>query len=100
MNRRTLGGLIVLNIALVAVLAIITILPSPAQAQFAGGRPGDYMMIATVTPGRPNYETVVITDVNNSAMLSLYYHVSRKQFVPIGYRDISADATAGARQGR
>lgn len=98
MNRKTLGGLIVLNVALIALLAVLTLLPGQAQAQFAGGRAGDYVMLASITPGRPQYETVVIVDMNNSAMFGLYYQVSRKQFVPVAFRNIAEDATA--RQGR
>ncbi len=98
MNRKTLGGLIVLNIALLVALGVLTVTP-PAEAQFAGPRAGDYVMLSTITPGRPNYETVIITDMNNSAMLGLYYEVSRKRFVPVAFRNIAEDAT-GARQGR
>ena len=52
MNPRSLGALIVLNVALLLALVVVTFSPAPAQAQF-GGR-ADYVMISGFSAGREN----------------------------------------------
>lgn len=89
MNRKSLGGLIVLNLVLLGALALVSFTPTPVKAQL-GGRAGDYVMVGGQTPGR-TVNTVYITDMNNGLMMAFQYDLNRKNIVPIAFRNIGAD---------
>ncbi|QNN23862.1 hypothetical protein HED60_16835 [Planctomycetales bacterium ZRK34] len=93
MNRKSLGGLIVLNVVLLLALGLLTFTPEPAAAQL-GGRAGDYVMVAGATPGRTE-ATVYITDMNNGLMMAVQYDQNRKIVQPTGFRNIGADFAEG-----
>jgi hypothetical protein len=92
MNYKTLGGLVVLNIALLVSLVLLTLSPAPAQAQFGSNRAGDYVMLGLAAPGRQAYNAVIIVDMNNAAMLSVRYDPSSRRIVPIAFRNIARDS--------
>lgn len=93
MNRKKLSGLIVLNVALLATLLLFNLLPQPqASAQITERRAGDYIMLAAPTYGRSDYDTIYITDINNSVIVAL--HCARNEFIVDGYRNIIRDAQA------
>jgi len=89
MNRKSLGGLLVLNVALLAALGLLSLTPPPAQAQF-GGRAGDYLMVSGSTPARTE-DTVYITDMNNGLMMAVQYDQNRKLIQPVAFRNLGAD---------
>ncbi len=92
MNRKSLGGLVVLNVALMMVLSLLTFSPQPVEAQL-GGRAGDYIMVAGQTPGKTN-STVYVTDLNSGTMLAITYDVNARALVPVGARRVTADFEA------
>lgn len=92
MNGKSLGGLIVLNVVLIAALALFSFMgPRPAQAQLGAQQGGDYLMVGYNPAGRTPYDAIVITDLNSGKMLAVRYDTSRKKFDLIGYYDISSD---------
>lgn len=96
MNRKSLGGLIVLNLVLLVALGLLTFTPQPAKAQL-GGRAGDYIMVSGATPGKTE-ATVYITDMNNGLMMAVQYDQNRKIVQPVAFRNIGADfVPAGGR---
>ncbi|MBI1370150.1 MAG: hypothetical protein GC162_16035 [Planctomycetes bacterium] len=97
MNRRSLGGLIVLNLVLLLALGLVSFNPPAAQAQLGGNRAGDYVMVSGYTPGHET-STVYITDMNNGLMMAVNYDVNRKAIVPTAARNIGSDfAPVGGR---
>ena len=93
MSHRSLGGLIVLNVVLLAALMLMSFSPETAQAQLGGRRAGDYVMVAGRTPGKTN-NTVYVVDLNNAAMMAVTYDVSKRLLTPIAVRDIAPDFAA------
>ncbi len=92
MYCKRLGGLIVLNVVLAALLAMVAIFPEPAAGQ-SRRRSGDYIMVAADTPGQVEH-TIYITDLNNGAMLATMYRSrgqSKGRFEVIGVRNIVDD---------
>jgi hypothetical protein len=49
-------------------------------------------MISVAQPERQSYNAVVITDLNNAAMLAVRYDQTRKDFVPLAFHNIASDA--------
>ena len=91
MNRKSLGGLIVLNVALLFVLGLLSFAPNTAEAQLgAGRRAGDYVMVAGRVQGKQT-STLYITDLNNGTMIAVNYDQNAKALVPLGGRNVSAD---------
>ncbi len=96
-TSRRHSGLIAINLALVAILAVITLLPTDAEAQQRRAR-GDYTMVAGEVQGLTE-AAIYIVDSNNSEMVALRWDNSRRSLAPIGFRDLAADSRA-ARGGR
>ena len=88
MSRRSVAMLIVLNVVLIAALAVLTLAPQPAQAQL-GSSSGNYIMVAGDTPGK-TADTIYITDIDNGATIAVTYDQNRG-LVPVAGRDLSAD---------
>jgi hypothetical protein len=94
---RTRGrrGLLVLNAALLAALALLTWGPAAiGQNAQAGARArGDYTMIAGRTiAGGP--AAVYIVDSANQELVALRWDQSKQQMVGMGYRNLQGDARA------
>jgi len=97
--RTNLRGLWALNIALLAVLAAVTLggsLQARAQAQ-ARGR-GDYTMVAGGVNGS-EVAAVYIADVANQEIIAMVYNQQTKVLDGLGYRNLAADA-ASVQRGR
>jgi hypothetical protein len=94
-NRR---GLIALNVALLMVLAAVTLAPS-SHAQRAGAPPatgrarGEYTMVSGKITGGSAH-AVYVVDGNNQETLALIWNQSTKGLDVIGYRDQHADSAA------
>ncbi len=100
MSRKSLGGLIVINVVLIAVLALLSFTPQTAEAQLGGGRrAGDYLMVAGTLPGRDS-NAVYIIDLNNAAMMAVNYDNTQRTLTPLGSaRDLTADFTPAGGKG-
>lgn len=95
MNRRSLAGLVVLNVALVVVLGILCLTPSPAQAQLGDGR-GDYLMVAGQIQGRTT-QAVYILDISSGRMIAVTFDRNRRGFLTLGARDVNSDTRTGGK---
>lgn len=98
MNKRSLAALIVLNVALLAGVAVSLLAPAPAAAQFAGG--GQYLMIAGQAPGRENQSLVYIIDMRSSAIVTLMVNTANNNVEVIAGRRVAEDMRAGPSRGR
>ena len=96
MNRTSLAGLIVLNLALLLVLGILCLTPQSAQAQGLGAGRGDYVMIAGQIPGKTT-GAVYVVDITSARMIAVTY-VDRQGLVTISSRDINEDLRGGVRR--
>jgi hypothetical protein len=91
MNRRSLGALIALNLALSAALALITLAsPSPAEAQLGGPRP-QYTMIAGAATGRDNQAMIYIIETTTGRVLATFFNSANNRFEVMASRDVSGD---------
>lgn len=93
MNRRTLSFLIALNVMLVAMLALTTLAPEPAHAQFGGGH--QFLMIAGKSAERPQQEVVYIIDLRSSRMIAAFYNTSNNQWQPVAATTVQQDMGVG-----
>ncbi|MFO0859379.1 MAG: hypothetical protein U0570_02400 [Phycisphaerales bacterium] len=90
MRRFRLRQLVGLNLVLAGALAGLWIF-TPAHAQPAPGRGrGEYLMIASGTPGS-NANNVQVLDVSNQELLTLRFDQGRRAYVVGGYHSLSAD---------
>jgi len=84
-----LRGLLVLNAALLAVLAVVTFAPA-ARAQADRPR-GEYTMIAGGVNGSQS-DVVYLADVTNQDLIVLHYDIAEKALEAINARDLRVDA--------
>lgn len=94
MRRRRSNGLVLLNAMLLAGLAMVVFAPSSADAQNAARPRGQYTMVASQILGGVE-RGVFIVDATSMQMLALRYDLGRREMIPIGHRDLAADAAAG-----
>jgi hypothetical protein len=94
MNKRSLGALIALNIALLAALAVVS-LSNRAQAQ--GGirtEPGEYQMIAGHITGRNNNDLIYLFEVRSSKMVTFFYNSAANTVDIVDAHVINEDLTS------
>jgi hypothetical protein len=91
MNRRSLGGLIALNVAL--LVAVLALNFSPAQAQLRL-EPGEYTMVAGDYVGRPNQQVVWITDIRSTRVLGVIFSSGDKSLTFVNGRTLNTDLPA------
>lgn len=92
MNRRSLSVLIVLNVVLLAAIAL-TLGPVPkAEAQLGGG---SYLMIAGNTPQAPQ-QVIYVMDTRTGRVAGFMVDGARKKVLEVGVREIAKDLKAGA----
>ncbi|MEC9373493.1 MAG: hypothetical protein VYC34_06600 [Planctomycetota bacterium] len=90
-KRSRYAGLLVLNAALIAAMAVVTVAPV-ADAQSRRAR-GEYTMVAGEVQGMTE-SAIYIIDNNNAELVAVRWDQSRKQLAPVGFRDLDADARA------
>jgi hypothetical protein len=95
MNRRSLAGLVVVNVALLVVLAVLCLTPRAAQAQLGQGR-GDYFMIAGQAVGQ-NAGVLYIVDTVSAKVIAVAYNKQNRTFAAVAERDINNDAKDAGR---
>jgi hypothetical protein len=84
-----LRGLLALNGALLAVLALVTFAPA-AKAQQGRSR-GEYTMVAGGVNGA-QADVVYLADVTNQELIVLHYDTAEKTLEAINGRDLRLDA--------
>ena len=89
MTHRSLVVLIMLNVALLGGLSLTVMNPTPAEAQFGGGR--QFTMISGQATGRDNQSVVYIVDLSSSKVAPIFYNGSNKKFQFFRGRTISED---------
>ena len=87
-GRSGLHGLIVLNVALLALLAWITF-PSRAEAQ--SRRNGLYSIVGGTVNGAPTGVAYIVDEVNQE-MVAVSWNDTTKKLVGLGYANLAADA--------
>ena len=87
MRVKNLRGLIVLNAAILAVLAAVTFGPAVSAQQ----RPrGVYTMVAGGVPGMIT-AVVYIVDESNQELVAVVWDKNQKQLTGIGYANLATD---------
>ena len=96
MTRRSLSVLIVLNVVLLAAIAL-TLGPVPkAEAQLGGG---SYLMIAGNTSQAPQH-VIYVMDTRTGRVAAFTVDSASKRVREVGVREIADDLKAGAGGGR
>lgn len=90
MNRQSVGGLVVLNVVLLAALFVIGLQPAPATAQGLGGGP-EFLMIAGQSTIRDNVSTVYLMELRSASMLAVQFDTRNDSLDFIGARNLGAD---------
>lgn len=93
MDRRSLGALITLNLVLTSALAVVSLSPQPASAQFSGSR--EYLMIAGEAVGRTSQNVVYIADTSSQKLAAIIFNSSNNKFELVARRDLQSDSRAG-----
>ena len=95
MNQRSLAVLIVLNVVLLAAIAL-TMSPLPrAEAQLGGG---SYLMIAGNTP-QAQQQVIYVMDTRTGRVAGFMVDGARKKVLEVGTREIAGDLKSGAGSG-
>ncbi len=99
MTKSQFRALIMLNAALLAILAAVVFSPS-ANAQNRPNRArGEYTMVSGEFQGASE-NAIWILDAANQELLALRWNHSQKKLDGIGFRDLSRDAAQTGRGGR
>ncbi len=90
-NPQARRGLIMLNVALLVMLAAVTLAPS-SHAQRGGGRArGEYTMVSGKVTGSSAH-VVYVVDSSNQDLLAVRWSETSKALDTLGYRDLKEDA--------
>lgn len=92
MNKRSLGALITLNVALLAALALVALTPPNAEAQLR--RPGQYLMIPGESRGRPQENMIYLLEIGTARMVALTFNSSNNRMQTFGVRVVGDDINA------
>ena len=92
MTRASLAGLVLLNLVLLAALAIVTFGPEePAFAGDASAGRGEYVAVSGTIAGT---KTPIIWIVNQASqeLVAVQFDSQRDQLIGYGYRNLEQDA--------
>lgn len=98
MRKKQFHALLALNLALVALLAAVSLAPR-ANAQRGARARGQYTMVAGEVQGMEE-AAVYIVDSNNQQLVALHWDQGAHGLAPIGSRDLRQDAQAPTGAGR
>ncbi|MCK4871996.1 MAG: hypothetical protein KAS72_04645 [Phycisphaerales bacterium] len=93
MKRTRISGLVVLNVALLVVLAFVSLSP-PAQAQGAR-RPGDYLIVGGAMKGETS-NAIYVLDTANLEVIGLVFDRSGNRIPKAIWHDVKQDLERGA----
>jgi hypothetical protein len=96
MNKRSLGALVALNIALLVALAVVALVPQPAAAQ-AGFVRSQYITVAGDASGRQE-QAIYVIEINTGKIAALIYNSGNKSLDAIDGRSILDDLAAANRK--
>jgi len=91
--RRKISGLIAVNIALLAILGLITWAPA-TQAESgsgAGSQAGDYIMLGGDVTGMTS-NGIYVLDQRSGILIALQYELGRRKLKALNARNIIQDA--------
>lgn len=90
MQRSTLVGLVLLNVALVATLALVTFGNPSSAFAWGGGARGEYVAISGTISGT---KTPVIWIVNQATqeVVAIQFDSQKDQLIGYGYRNMNDD---------
>lgn len=91
-----LRGLLLLNAALLGVLAAVTLSSSNAGAQSPTRGRGEYTMVAGGVNGT-DASAIYIADVANQELIAMIYNNNTHVLDGVGYRNMAKDAVDVAR---
>ncbi|MEM6258444.1 MAG: hypothetical protein AAF711_19340 [Planctomycetota bacterium] len=97
MNQRSLAVLIVLNVVLLAAIAL-TLGPAPQQAQAQLGG-GSYLMIAGNTGSAPQ-QVIYVMDTRTGRVAAFILDSATKKVREVGVREIADDLKGGTGRDR
>jgi len=89
--KRRLGGLIAINLALLAILAIITWAPSSNAGSVTAPPSGDYIMVGGQVTGLTG-NGVHVLDQRSGILLGMKYDLGSKKLKRMSIRNINNDA--------
>ncbi len=100
-NRSRHAGLLALNAAALAALALVSFAPGSATAQNtpAARARGDYTMVSAKITGALE-SAVYVIDASNSEMIAVKWDSGRKAISGLGFRDLAADIKKPGAKGR
>jgi len=98
-QKQTLTALLVLNVVLLAALALIVVSPKPAEAQGLGGG-GAYTMLAGEATGLSQQQAVYIIDTRRSGVVAVSYSSADNNLRIHARRAIANDFTGNRGGGR
>jgi hypothetical protein len=93
MRTPAVATLLLLNIALLAGIAVTAFSPAPAAAQL-GGAARNYTMISGSVLGRKSQDVIYIVDLNTSAIVPLFYNGASRKFEIFEGSVVSSDLDA------
>lgn len=100
MRRSKHTGLIALNAALVAALAMITLAPGASAQDGVARRPrGEYTMVAGRVQG-VSESAIYVVDSTNQEILAMRWDRSRKTLTGLGFRSMAVDSGRPEGRGR
>lgn len=89
MDNKSLATLILLNVVLIAGLAVVALTPQPAQAQLRGR--GEYTMLSGRTKSRSNADVIYLADLNSGKLAAIIYESQNERLTDLGRFDLSHD---------
>jgi len=92
MNRPTLASLVLVNIALLGILALVSFSsPNPAVASTSSGKRAEYVAVTGYIAGS---KTPILWMVNQASqeVVAIQFDAQKNQIVGFGYRSMSNDA--------
>ena len=99
MRKKTLPALVVLNAALLVMVAAFWLIPAPSAEAQLGGRGNDYVMVAGDVRGRTDVEVVYILETTSARMAAITYRSDTTRLDVLDGTNIANDVRgAGARR--
>jgi len=97
MPPRSLSALLVLNVVILAALAVTLFSPAPQALAQIGGPQGNYLMVAGEVRGRNQQQIIYILDLNNQRLAGFMYDSNRDTLITLANRQVNQDIAAGRR---
>lgn len=93
-TTRKFGGLIAINLVLLALLAMVTFAPATnADSNTLDNGAGDYIMVGGRVSGSTS-NVVYVLDQRSGILIALKYDLSSKKMKGLGIRNVNQDAAS------